>query len=94
MRALLLLAVLVLLALVVASLARALAGLRASPPARRGDQLVKDPVCQTYIVMSRAVRSESGGAPVYFCSRECAARFARREGWRNDEPPRLEGRGR
>ena len=42
-------------------------------PAR--DELVKDPVCQTYVVMSRAIREEAGGAPAYFCSRECAARF-------------------
>jgi YHS domain-containing protein len=47
-------------------------------PTRR-DELVKDPVCQTYVVMSRAIRSESGGAPTFFCSRECAARFERGE---------------
>jgi YHS domain-containing protein len=25
--------------------------------------------------MSRAIREEAAGAPAYFCSRECAARF-------------------
>jgi YHS domain-containing protein len=30
-------------------------------------------------VMSRAIRSEAGGAPLFFCSRECAARYERRE---------------
>lgn len=51
------------------------------PPAqpRTRDELVKDPVCQTYVVMSRAIRSEAGGAPLFFCSRECAARFERGE---------------
>ena len=43
------------------------------------DELVKDPVCQTYVLMSRAIRSEAGGAPLFFCSRECAARFQRGE---------------
>lgn len=78
MRALLFLAV---LALVVIALFR-LPAFRRSPlppgPPRR-DELVKDPVCQTYVVMSRAIRSERDGAPAFFCSRECAARFQRGE---------------
>lgn len=41
-----------------------------------GDELVKDPVCQTYVVRSRAVVEEAGGAPVYFCSPACARRYA------------------
>jgi YHS domain-containing protein len=55
---------------------------RAVPPRRLAptDQLVKDPVCQTYVVRSRAIRSEAGGAPVYFCSAECERRFERAEG--------------
>jgi YHS domain-containing protein len=40
------------------------------------DQLVKDPVCQTYIVRSRAVTRTLGGQPRYFCSARCAERFA------------------
>ena len=47
-------------------------------PARR-DELVKDPVCQTYVVMSRALRSEVGGDVVHFCSRECQERYRRGE---------------
>ena len=43
------------------------------------DELVKDPVCQTYIVMSRALKSQDGGMTVHFCSRECAERYARGE---------------
>jgi YHS domain-containing protein len=79
MRALLLLA---LIAVVVIVLRRLPAGWRPRLPStgpRRRDELVKDPVCQTYIVMSRAIRSEAGGAPMFFCSRECAARFQRGE---------------
>jgi YHS domain-containing protein len=43
------------------------------------DELVKDPVCQTYVVLSRAVSTEADGAITHFCSRECAARYARGE---------------
>ena len=40
------------------------------------DRLVKDPVCRTYVVSARAVQREIGGAVHYFCSRQCADRFA------------------
>jgi YHS domain-containing protein len=45
----------------------------------RRDELVKDPVCQTYVVMSRALRSEVGGSIVHFCSRECQDKYRRGE---------------
>jgi YHS domain-containing protein len=78
MRALLFLACLV---LVVVALLRLPARWRARLPtaAPRRDELVKDPVCQTYVLMSRAIRSEAGGVPTFFCSRECAARFQQGE---------------
>jgi hypothetical protein len=38
------------------------------------DELVKDPVCQTYVVRSRAVSR----GDVAFCSAECASRYAGR----------------
>jgi hypothetical protein len=46
----------------------------AAPRARRAltDELVKDPVCQTYIVKSRAVRRADAGRIRYFCSEQCA----------------------
>jgi YHS domain-containing protein len=47
------------------------------PGGARPDQLVKDPFCGTYVLRSRAVRRESGGEALHFCSTECAARFAR-----------------
>jgi len=37
---------------------------------------VKDPVCGTYIVRSRAVSRTAGDGFRYFCSAECAGRFA------------------
>lgn len=39
------------------------------------DELVKDPVCQTYVVRSRAVRRAARGGPFYFCSSACAERY-------------------
>ena len=39
------------------------------------DELVKDPVCQTYVVRSRAVRRAMQGGPRYFCSSACAKRY-------------------
>lgn len=50
------------------------AGTRSRPRALR-DELIKDPVCQTYVVRSRAVTRRVGGDTYYFCSPECAARF-------------------
>ena len=38
------------------------------------DELVKDPVCQTYVVKSRAVTRATHGEVSYFCSAECARR--------------------
>lgn len=55
--------------------------LRRLPPARRRsgrvarDELVKDPVCQTYVVRSQAVRRTAAGESLYFCSAECARRY-------------------
>lgn len=52
-------------------------GLRSPRPARLpADELVKDPVCQTYVVRSRAVKSMGADGPRYFCSAECARRYA------------------
>jgi uncharacterized protein len=45
-------------------------------PRLAGDELVKDPVCGTYVVRSRAVRRPAGEGARYFCSAECAGRFA------------------
>ena len=40
-----------------------------APPA---DELVKDPVCQTYVVRSRAIMRPGPQGPRYFCSDACA----------------------
>jgi YHS domain-containing protein len=49
---------------------------RPAPDARvPRDELVKDPVCQTYVVRSRAVRRLAHDGPRYFCSSACAKRY-------------------
>ena len=42
------------------------------PPRALPDELVKDPVCQTYVVKSRAIRRADAGQIRYFCSEACA----------------------
>lgn len=39
------------------------------------DELVKDPVCETYVLRSRALTRTVGGTTFYFCSRKCAGRY-------------------
>jgi YHS domain-containing protein len=83
MRGLLILAVLAVLMVTVWPLVRSALARMGGPPAVKGagahDELVKDPVCQTYVVRSRAIRNESGGRSVYFCSSRCAEQFRERE---------------
>jgi len=45
---------------------------RGGAPRTLPDELVKDPVCQTYIVKSRAIRRTDAGRVRYFCSEQCA----------------------
>ena len=42
------------------------------------DQLVKDPVCETYIPRRKAISRGSGPATRYFCSVACADKYASR----------------
>jgi len=79
MRALFLLALVVLVLVVLVPRVAAWGRGQAAKRSERRDELVKDPVCQTYVVMSRALRSEVGGATVHFCSRECQDRYRRGE---------------
>lgn len=76
MRALLLLAVAVIaLAVLLPLLRRPMLGSGRARVALN-DELVKDPVCQTYVVRSRAVRGRGADGAPYFCSEECARRYA------------------
>lgn len=42
------------------------------------DELVKDPVCETYIPRRKAISRGSGADTRYFCSVACADRYAAR----------------
>ena len=60
-----------------------LAGLRGGPrsaaPRRLGrDELVKDPVCETYIPRRKAISRGSGPDIRYFCSVACADKYLAR----------------
>lgn len=66
-----------------ASVTAFLAGVRGGrrPAAGRAalrDELVKDPVCETYIPRRKAIARTTGGATHYFCSAACADTFAKR----------------
>lgn len=45
-------------------------------PSTLHDELVKDPVCQTYVVRSRAVSGRGADGAPYFCSTDCARRYS------------------
>lgn len=47
----------------------------ASQQQETGDEMVKDPVCQTYIPKSIAVQKTVNGIKHFFCSEECASKF-------------------
>ena len=79
MRALVYLVVLVFAVILVSRMMNAWRRGAVPAPRTQHDKLVKDPVCNTYVVLSRAVTQEVGGSVAHFCSRECAARFARGE---------------
>ena len=74
MRVVLLLLVAVFIVVVLVPLLRRSLAEARRPQAPR-DELVKDPVCHTYVVRSRAVTGRGlEGAP-YFCSVDCARRY-------------------
>jgi YHS domain-containing protein len=63
------------------------AGLNGPPPRRRGRggvpargaAMVRDPVCGTFVVQSRALTAARGGQTAWFCSDQC------RRQWQADQ---------
>jgi YHS domain-containing protein len=47
------------------------AGPRASRAPRRGTRMVRDPICGTFVVQSRALTADSRGETAWFCSEDC-----------------------
>jgi YHS domain-containing protein len=52
---------------------------RGGPPSR-GHAMVRDPICGTFVVQSRALTAARGGETAWFCSEHC-----RRE-WQAERP--------
>jgi YHS domain-containing protein len=42
-----------------------------------GGEMVRDPVCETYIPKATAIEKTFNGRPVFFCSPTCAEAYAR-----------------
>jgi YHS domain-containing protein len=42
---------------------------------RRGVQMVRDPVCGTFVVPDRALMLLVGRQPIYFCSTACRDKY-------------------
>ncbi len=66
--------------LVRAAVAAFIAGYRGSSrhrgtPRALQDELVKDPVCETYVPRRSAITRAAGPATYYFCSPGCAKKF-------------------
>jgi len=51
-------------------------GVRSAPPATT--KMVKDPVCGTYVVPSKALTASRGDQTAWFCSPECQHTWQRR----------------
>ena len=76
MRVVLLLLLVVVVVTVLVPLLRRPAVRARRAPSALADELVKDPVCQTYVVRSRAVSGRGAGGSSYFCSTDCARRYS------------------
>ena len=52
-------------------------GARGSQVPSRGVQMVRDPVCGTFVVADRALTLSDGRNTVYFCSDTCRSKYQR-----------------
>lgn len=50
-------------------------GYRVDAATPKGEDLVQDPFCKTYVPKSQAYLNEIEGRPQYFCSRECCEKY-------------------
>ena len=48
---------------------------RRSDPPQRGVQMVRDPVCGTYVIPERALSASEGGTSLFFCSARCREKY-------------------
>jgi YHS domain-containing protein len=82
-----LLLILFVIALVVRSLWRFLEGIvegasgpggRSGRVPQKGARMVRDPVCGTFVVQSRALAADRGGQTAWFCSENCRRQWQAR----------------
>jgi YHS domain-containing protein len=50
-------------------------GPRRSRTPERGTRMVRDPVCGTFVVQSRALSADSRGETAWFCSENCRSQW-------------------
>ena len=48
------------------------------PAPIEGEDMVKDPYCNTYIPLSDAYKASINGETLYFCSKECFEKYKRK----------------
>ncbi len=48
---------------------------KAEAPVRDEEEMVQDPVCESYVPMSEALKVRSRRGVVYFCGPECKEKF-------------------
>lgn len=48
---------------------------KGSQPERKGEEMVLDPVCNSYIPLSSALKVNDGGRTEYFCTDACRDKF-------------------
>ena len=65
---------------------------RSSGVPAKGVQMVRDPVCGTFVVPAAAVTISEQGRQIYFCSTRCRDQYLARPSTRAGRPERVEGR--
>ena len=50
---------------------------RRSPAPQRGTRMVRDPICGTFVVQSRALSADSRGQTAWFCSEDCRRKWTK-----------------
>ena len=49
-----------------------------TPASIEGEEMVKDPYCNTYIPLGDAYKASVNGKTLYFCSKECFEKYKRK----------------
>jgi uncharacterized protein len=65
---------------------------RSKSTPQRGMQMVRDPVCGTFVLPDRALTLTDGRARLFFCSDACRDRYRARPSTGSGRPDPVEGR--